>query len=260
MFVPILAYHKIQNAVELGVSFTTLPQFERQIEYLSRHNFTTISLHDYVLNRNIGEKSVVITFDDAYTSVYSNAFPILERHGYTATVFAITRFVGQLNSWDYHLRRFWASHCDWPQLKRLQEAGWEIGSHTVSHRNLRRLSSKQLWYQLRYSKDILEQKLGAGIASVSYPFGAFDRNVLTAVRAAGYDAACTLGYNFPYNQSFPFALARRGVYCFEPMAWFRAKLANNYLAHCDDIRQKIFSAFSRNSTLLRSQDPTSKIT
>lgn len=260
MFVPILAYHKIQNKAELGVSFTTLPQFQRQIEYLFDRNFKTISLTDYVRNRNVGERSVIITFDDAYTSVYKNALPVLERYGFTATVFVITGFVGNLNSWDYHLPKFWTKHCDWAQLKSLHSAGWEIGSHTVSHPNLRRLSSKQLWYQLRYSKGTLEQKLGTSVTTISYPFGAFDPNVLKAVRVAGYDAACTLGYNFPYNQGFPFALARRGVYCFEPMAWFKAKLANNYWAHCDDIRQRVFSSLAKNSTLLRSWKSSSKTT
>jgi peptidoglycan/xylan/chitin deacetylase (PgdA/CDA1 family) len=67
---------------------------------------------------------VTFTFDDGYASVYSTAYPIMAKYGYNATVFVITGKVDQEN------------HMTLPQLKQLQDDGWDISSHTKSHPNL----------------------------------------------------------------------------------------------------------------------------
>ncbi len=251
MFVPILAYHKIQNAFELGVSYTTPEQFERQIRFLAEQGFKTTTIFDYVRNRCRGGKNIIITFDDAYTSVYKNAFPTLQRFGYVATVFVITKYVGATNTWDYHSDRYRTSHCNWGQISELSASGWEVGSHTVSHPNLRFLSGQKRWHELMYSKDVLEHQLQKEVGVISYPFGSYDQPVIDDVMKAGYFAACTLGHNYPYDQDFPYALCRRGVYCFETLHWFRQKLHNNYWAHCDDMKQKIISRCAQSPVFLR---------
>lgn len=247
MFVPILAYHKVQSDAELGVTFVTPKTFATQVEFLHNAGFKTISIHDYLAGHDIPARPVIITFDDAYTCVYENAFPILKQYNFTATIFVITKFIGNVNQWDYSFRK--TSHCDREQLQALLEAGWEIGSHTVNHLNLRTLSDSQLWYELKYSKEVLENQLQKTVGVVSYPFGKFDERVISAVREAGYSGGCTLGYNFPYNQVFPYALFRRGVYFFEPSALFRAKLENSVLSHLDDVKQR-FITFCSQATLL----------
>ncbi|MFQ5648477.1 MAG: polysaccharide deacetylase family protein [bacterium] len=251
MFVPILAYHKVQNEFELGASYTTPRQFERQIKFLYENGFKSISLEEYVQNNNHGPRDVIITFDDAYASVFENAFPILRQYDFTATIFVITKYVGDWNSWDYHGNRFRFEHCTWQQIEILAKEGWEIGSHTVSHPNLRSLSLKTLWFELRYSKDVLENQLNQPIKVMSYPFGSFNSNVIGLVKKAGYEAACTLGCNYPYDQIFPYALFRRGVYRFEPFWVFKTKLTNNYWSHCDDIKQKLISGLAQSTLFLR---------
>jgi len=251
MFIPILAYHKIQNQFEFDVSYTKPKQFEKQIKYLFENDFYSISIDDYINGKNCHDKEVILTFDDAYSSVYEYAFPILERYNFTATIFVITKFVGECNSWDYHFNSLKIRHCNWQQIETLSSKGWEIGSHTVSHQNLKNLPLKELWYELRYSKDILENRLNKHINIFSYPFGSFSDNVIKFVKTAGYEAACTLGYNFPYNENFPYALFRRGVYFFEPLPIFKIKLLNNRLSHFDDLRQIFFSKVSKSSVLLR---------
>lgn len=258
MFTPILAYHKVQPTFELGIAYNTPEQFEKQVRYLYENNFKCLSILDYVNNHRNAERNIVITFDDAYDSVYENALPILSKYGFTATVFVITKFVGQLNTWDYHFKRFRFPHSDWSHVREMFNEGWEVGSHTVSHPNLPRLSRNRLWHEIKYSKEILENQLGTEVAVFSYPFGLHNEAVVDCVRKAGFQAACTLGYNYPYNQSFPFALFRRGVYRIEPLRLFKTKLSNSYFAHCDDFKQRLISLASKSTLFLRFLGGSSK--
>ena len=249
MFVPILAYHKIQARFPIDVSNTTPAQFEQQIHWLHAEGYRTISFLDYVDGKYSGQREVLITFDDTYASVYENAFPILAKYHFTATVFVIAKYVGRWNSWDHNFPVSPAAHCGWNEIRFLLARGWEVGSHTVGHPNLRRLTRRQIWYELRYSKTLIEHKLGTVVNVVSYPFGRFDCQVVELVRDAGYLAGCTLGYQHPDVDQFPHALARRGVYFFEPFVLYKAKLRNNYLSHCDDLKQRLFSRAAQSSLL-----------
>lgn len=249
MFVPILAYHMVQPHFNLGITRVTPKQFEKQIKYLYDSGYKTISLNDYIKQKMDNGKNVVITFDDAYASVYQFAFPTLKKYNFTATIFVITSYVGHWNKWDYNFSRFKFHHCTWDQLKNLVSEGWEIGSHTVTHRNLNALSNNEIWNELKISKDILENQIQKLVNVISYPFGKFDERILELVEKAGYVGGCTLGHNFPNNQDFPYALFRRGIYLLEPFSLFKVKLQNNYWSHYDDIKQKLI-AFCSQGTLL----------
>lgn len=250
MFVPILAYHKIRKTFDFSVTYVSPKQFAAQVKYLVNSGFQTVSINDYILKKNIGEKKVIITFDDACASVFQHALPILNKYNFKATIFAITQFVGAPNRWDYFQKKG-LRHCSWEELRILASKGWEVGSHTVSHPNLRNLSEAQLWEEIKASKDILEDNLQIPINLISYPFGKFDKRVINMVAKAGYSGGCTLGYNYPHNQQFPYALFRRGVYLFEPLKIFQVKLQNNNWSHFDDIKQKVITFCSQGTLLLR---------
>ena len=250
-FVPILAYHKIQNTFDFSATYVTPATFEAQLKYLTDSGYRSISIHDYVNNKNITGKRVIFTFDDAYTSVFKNAFPLLSKYNFTASIFVITKFVGKSNHWDYNFVKNGFGHCDWQQICILASEGWEVGSHTVSHPNLKALSDSHLWYEIKSSKDVLEDKIQTPINIISYPFGKFNGRVLNAVEKAGYMGGCTLGYNYPHSQSFPYAIFRRGVYLAEPFKLFKLKLQNNRLSHLDDVKQKFITFCSQGSILLR---------
>ncbi|MFQ5770933.1 MAG: polysaccharide deacetylase family protein, partial [bacterium] len=102
MFVPILAYHKIQNNFDLSLNHITPGQFEKQIKYLYLNGFTTISISEYIKNKSFDDKKVIITFDDGYVSVFEHALPILSKYKFTATIFVISKYVGDWNKWDYN--------------------------------------------------------------------------------------------------------------------------------------------------------------
>lgn len=118
-----------------------------------------------------GPGYVTFTFDDGYESVFRLAYPLMERYGYVGVVFPIVGRIGGV----YQGRRLMS----YDMLRELQWHGWEIGSHTVSHRHLDMLSQDEIRYELWESKRILEDK-GFHVYALSYPGGAYDVRVLAS--------------------------------------------------------------------------------
>jgi peptidoglycan/xylan/chitin deacetylase (PgdA/CDA1 family) len=125
--------------------------------------------HLYQKSQAIGETTggISLNFDDAWRSVYDNAFPILKEKGITATVFTITDMVKKKEP----------QYLNISQLKKLEEAGWEIGSHTISHKDLAILKKDELTRELRDSKEFLVNE-GFWIESIAMPFGLYDSQVI----------------------------------------------------------------------------------
>ena len=92
----------------------------------------------------------------------------------------------------------------------LRKSGWLIGSHSHTHPDLRTLSDKELDYELRKSRDILEDILGESVTLFSYPFGLLDERVLDRVAASGYLAAFTSYWSTV--KKGPFSLRRIPVF------------------------------------------------
>jgi peptidoglycan/xylan/chitin deacetylase (PgdA/CDA1 family) len=132
-----------------------------------------------------------ITFDDAYESVFTEAFPILEKAGLKATVFPVTGFFGETNRWaplgQGPLRIMTSA-----QLKELSEAGWEIGSHTHSHRSLPALSDGELRSELLTSRSVLENLIGRAVRVMAYPYGHHDRRARW-IAGGLHDVCVTIG-------------------------------------------------------------------
>ena len=103
----ILTYHQIteedppKDPYRMAISVS---QFERQMRYLNDHGYYCLSLKDHLEppgdNPFQRKKTFVLTFDDGYADFYKNAYPILRRYGFTATVFIITDFVGRESAWE----------------------------------------------------------------------------------------------------------------------------------------------------------------
>ncbi len=102
----VLNYHRIGSAADSPFDWelwsATAKDFDTQVAYLKRH-FDIIGPDDleHALKERSG-RSVMLTFDDGYRDNYDLAFPVLKRHGATATFFITTGFLdeGQLAWWD----------------------------------------------------------------------------------------------------------------------------------------------------------------
>jgi peptidoglycan/xylan/chitin deacetylase (PgdA/CDA1 family) len=195
-WIPILGYHRVVGELPAGdveqISVTT-SRLETQMRWFARLGYETHSLnsvaHDLLLGRPIPRRRFVITFDDGYRDTLENAVPVLERFGFTATVFVVTGQVGRTNSWDEGVS-VQVPLMDWNQLGELVDRGFSIGSHTVTHRALTRLSEGEISYELTESRRMLEERLGVDVRTFCYPWGEWAPHIRDAVAEAGYWAAC----------------------------------------------------------------------
>jgi len=242
VYVPILAYHKVSNQFEWGINTVSVRLFETQIKYLSENNYYSISLEQYLNSSyqfNSKRHSVIITFDDADESIYHHVLPILKSYGFTATVFVISSYVGKLNTWDANLGGIYSRHLSWDQIVELSNEGWEIGSHTATHRDLLGLSIDEVKKELQSSREIIEQKVEKPIRFISYPFNRFDYRIISQAQQIGYSGGCALSVNKNLN-SVPkqFTMLRHGVYSIDKIYWFKQKLYNSQI---ELFKQRIIS-------------------
>jgi len=222
-FHPVLAYHKVTDEFEWGITRVKPESFEQQVEYLKEEGFSNIDLEELLSGKEKKDKQIAFTFDDGYESVYQNAFPVLKRYGFSATIFLITGYTGKENSWEAGFGRKFR-HLSWEQILEMKESGFQFGSHTVNHPDLTRLNRKSLEYELKKSKEIIEDRLNQEIKFLSYPFGRHNQLVRTEVKNAGYKASFTLTSEISEN---PFAVGRKGVYLFDTPLSIKIKLSRS---------------------------------
>lgn len=190
---PILTYHSLDDSGSV-VSIAP-PTFEAQMDALARAGFVGVTLRAAAEHREQrGEwpaQRVVLTFDDAYASVFDVALPVLHRHGFSATAFVITGHVGRHNDWAPPPPRLGLKPlCTWDQLSALVEAGWELGAHTHSHPDLRGLGDYETEREILFSRDELRRRLGCAIDGFAYPYGLFSPAAQRIV-SENFRTACT---------------------------------------------------------------------
>ncbi len=194
----VLCYHGISESWPALVTVTPT-NLEAQLSHFVRRGYRGATLRD-ALTAPGHERMLVVTFDDAFRSVLTLAFPILERLGLPGTVYVPTAYPdsNQLMGWDGYDRWLRTSHeheltcLSWDELRVLRAAGWEIGSHTDSHPRLTTLDDASLMRELRVSREKCESEMKESCYSIAYPYGDHDSRVVTATRQAGYALATTV--------------------------------------------------------------------
>lgn len=203
----ILVYHKIDDRWDFGISSVPPGMFELHVRELYDLGLRSVRTSE-CLHKEDNQRTCCIVFDDAYENVYENAFPILQKYGFTATIAVITDFVGKNNSWDVHFGyRF--KHATWEQLEVLVENGWEIASHTCSHRCLTMLRRDECKKELLDSKSILQDRLKVDVQHLVYPFGRFNSEIMKMAKDSGYFTAAGFRANYTNVQ---YGLPRHPVY------------------------------------------------
>ena len=169
---------------------TPIEVFKRFAEDVHSSGFSLCSMADYLrLPKEQRSNYIVCTFDDGYAGLIKNALPIMNLHGFTATVFVCADYIGKNNDWNYKDKTT-RIHLDINELKALQNNGWEIGSHGMTHQSLLRLNDEDLVYQLAESKRQLQSIFGP-ISSYAYPYGDISPFIETLVKRY-YDSAFLL--------------------------------------------------------------------
>ena len=107
----------------------------------------------------------------------------------TATVYVVAGHVGGINEWDRTAGDREEGMMTAAQIREMSAAGFEIGSHTLTHPHLTDVDEARLRRELVDSKHKLEDLIGREVTSFSYPYGDYDDRVLAAAIAAGYKNA-----------------------------------------------------------------------
>jgi len=200
---PILLYHWVDVSPTNSRYHVSPDKFEEEIKLLHDWGYETITLD--MLLRAINEGAelpplpMLITFDDGHLDNYTTAFPIMQKYGFTGILYVIGTYIGTDN------------YMNVDQIKEMAAAGWEVGSHSMSHFDLTRLGESDLRFEVVQSRKILEEKLGVPIRSFAYPFGLYNPNIVDLVYAAGYKSAMGVGYSHYQWTGNIMALQRRDV-------------------------------------------------
>jgi peptidoglycan/xylan/chitin deacetylase (PgdA/CDA1 family) len=249
--IQILTYHKINDDFDWGITRQKVSQFERGMKFLHDLGYKSVSSEEAFKSQEIPDRKVVITFDDGYEDIYSNAFPILQKYDFTAFIFLITGFVGKYDSWDYNLGKRRKRHLSWKQIKEMSKWGFGFGSHTVNHPDLTKIDQKFVEYELKKSKEVLEDKLGKRVSFLSYPFGRYNWFVQDQAQRLGYTRAYTLCSKTKEDGFQPFAQTRWGIYLFDTPLTLQIKLNHNRLFWIEDLKGRVINRFASGTAVLK---------
>ena len=190
--VPILTYHSIDDSgsvISVGPS-----AFRAHMQALRDRGFTGIALgrllDAWERGAALPPRPVVLTFDDAFRNFAEAARPVLESCGFAATVFAVAGRCGGTNDWPGQLPSVpRLPLLSAAQLRELAAAGFEIGSHGLTHAALDGLAAAEADRELVESKRALEDAVGRAVDLLAYPYGRAGAAV-RPIAAAHYRAAC----------------------------------------------------------------------
>ena len=199
----VLNYHQVNN--NFNPLAVPVNDFDAQMSYLSEHGYVTITPDELAEglegNLNLPEKPVLITFDDGYVDNYTNAFPILKKYNFRATIFIIPSLISKN-----------PRYMTWEQLKEMEQNGVTMQSHTLNHIALEELPDDEIRSELLNSKVILEEQLGHEINFLAYPTGTYNLHIAGIARDVGYKGAFTVKYGNVDLGSNLYALERVPIF------------------------------------------------
>jgi putative peptidoglycan lipid II flippase len=207
---PVLMYHSIARIDrDLNRVCVSPERFAQQLDWLHRNGLRGVSIRELYQAKERGAASrlVGLTFDDGYRDFLTSALPILERYGFTATLFIVAGLLGGENDWDKEGPRL--PLLDKDELREVMARGIEIGSHGLSHVRLAGLDHATLTREVQDSRELLSVLLGEAVDGFCYPYGSLDGPAVRAVQEAGYAYGC--GVKVPAAAVSRFSLPRTHV-------------------------------------------------
>ena len=182
----VLQYHHVDVGTP-SITSISPADFAAHLQYLDDNKFNILPLNEISKalqdGKELPDKVIAITFDDAYVSIYTEAYPLLRSKNIPFTIFVATDLVGSS-------RRY----LNWQQLNEMSEHGALVANHTQSHLHLLRFldGETQHQWQLRIRQEItgaqqeIENHLGELPKLFAYPYGEFNLDILALVADLGY--------------------------------------------------------------------------
>lgn len=197
----VLMYHRFGESRYPSTNIS-IEQFEAHLAHLAAGNYTVLKLDDIIARLRAGEllpdRTVAITIDDAYLSVYTEAWPRLTEAGFPFTLFVATSPI------DREL----SGYMSWEQIRELQSSGVTIGSQTHTHPHMHRLSDEEVRAEISTSNGRFIEELGLRPELFAYPYGEYSQFVIDAVKDAGFRAAFGQNSGIMHSADDQFQLPR----------------------------------------------------
>lgn len=220
--IPILSYHRF--GAGKGKLSVAKRQFDEQMGYLKRNGYRVISLKQAIAflqgEAAIPRRSVVLTIDDGYRSVYHIAYPVLKKYQFPATIFIYSDYIGK-------------GGLNWRQMVEMEASGLiSFQAHSKTHDNLTvRLASEnlddykqRLKDEVRIPTELLKKRLNSPMLTFAYPFGAVNRPLVDELRRNGYEVGVTVDRGANPFFTYPYALRRTMIYEKDGMPEFKKTL------------------------------------
>lgn len=251
MIPPILMYHRIGSRPGDGI--TVSPKlFEKQLAYLKKNNFQTISLQTWYehfkTNKPVPPKNLILTFDDGYQDNLLIAAPLLKKYGFTATVFVVADQIGKFNNWDTVSHRHGAELMSIDELESWLAMGCEISSHGMTHAPMSLISLEQMSYEATESKKILETLFNIEVPFFCYPYGLLNKDSKKILKEAGYHGALAILQDASWSPIDLFAIPRIKISEQDNLFKFAWKVSpmHNFFAQMKYYTQKFKSKWRSN--------------
>ncbi|MEO8152569.1 MAG: polysaccharide deacetylase family protein [Rhizobacter sp.] len=221
--VPILCYHRVGNSTNRMTVSTAA--FTEQLDWLDNNGYRVLRLQDVAAfldgKQALPARSVVLTFDDGYESYYRYAYPLLRKHGFAATVFLYTDFVGAGDA------------LTWPQMQEMAASGLiDIQAHSKTHVNLisrfrdesEPAYRQRLETEARVPREQIERRLKVPVVDFAYPYGDANDAVLEVLARNDYRLGLTVNPGGTPFHAQPLMLRRTMIYGNHDIEAFKARL------------------------------------
>lgn len=209
--VSILCYHSVDGSDwDLSIEPKVL---EEQFLFFLKNNYYFATLDEIVSHVSgkitLPKKTIAITFDDGYESVFTNAFPLLVKYNIPATIFVVSKFEEAKKRLGHGLKPLTLT-----QIQEMKDSGLvNIGDHSSTHVTLSELSNTQLREEIKNIQ---------GLSYFAYPGGSYSKNVMQVVKNEGFTAAFSIKRGLVNKNNDLFLLKRNVVLKSMPLWYFKA--------------------------------------
>jgi len=212
--VPILMYHSVSDHADTRYRTwaVTTNRFAAHMAMLADNGYAAFGVSTAVGRLLAGlplpEKFVVLTFDDGLQDFLSGAVPVLDKHGFEATLYVVAGAVDGTSEWLAPLGEGARPMLRAEELAALHANGIEIGAHSFTHPELDLLDRISCANEIRASRLALENMIGAQVRSFAYPFGYASRTTRSLVQEAGFQSAVRVRHALSDVSENRFGLSR----------------------------------------------------
>lgn len=237
--IPILTYHSLDES--RSVISTSPSTFKKQMEYLWEKGYKTLSLSEVInltyKREPFREKTIVITFDDGYKNVYTEALPVLKKYGFKGTVFLVTDYCGKFNNWPSQRNSIERRPLlSWAEIEEMHKYGIEFGAHTLTHPDLTQIPIQQAEHEIVESKVKIQDYLCVEVQVFAYPYGRYNSEVKEIVQN-NFEGACSNKLGKLEIDCNPYVLKRVDMYYLSNHRLFSIVSTTNILDWYLRIRQ-----------------------